>query len=115
VDDFTAGRLQARADAEHERQSVCTDCRRPGEPYDNNGVHFDGLLAYKGDRVCSPCASARMDVEGVDILVQDDRPGRMPYVHNTVRDADKIEIWIPRELRGIDGRDRVAKRRKRTR
>jgi len=116
TDTELTARLQAYADADHARQPVCTDCGRGGTPYEYRGVRHDGLLAYRGDRVCSPCAQARERADGIDILVVDDRPGRDPYVYNTVRDADKVQIWIPPELRGVDGRDLIpTRRRKRTR
>lgn len=102
--------IQAHADAEHARQPLCNDCGRPGEPYEYQGVNWDGLIAYRGDRVCKACAKAREDVEGVDILVVDDRPGVGSYVYNTVRDRDKISVVLPHELRGHDGRDKLPTR-----
>lgn len=47
--------LQAYADADHDRQPVCSWCGRPGEPYEHNGVRFDGLTACQGDRLCQAC------------------------------------------------------------
>ena len=84
---------------------LCTWCHRPGVPYDYKGQHFSGLCARKGERLCHPCRDAAMDAEGVDILVVDGRPQIPPHVYNTVRDRDLVQIWIPPELRGIDGRD----------
>lgn len=84
---------------------LCTWCHRPGVPYDYKGQHFSGLCSFKGDRLCHFCRDARMDAEGIDILVVDDRPSIPPYVYNTVRDRDTVQIFIPPELRGIDGRD----------
>ena len=52
--DLTAA-IQAHADAEHERQAVCSWCGHPGEAYEHNGVRFDGLTACEGDRLCAPC------------------------------------------------------------
>jgi len=83
----------------------CTWCHRPGVPYEYKGQTFSGLCAFKGARLCQACRDARMETEGVDILVIDGRPPIPPYVYNTVRDRDKAIIFIPPELRGIDGRD----------
>lgn len=83
----------------------CTACEQPGVPYEYQGKTFDGLCAFKGERLCPPCRDALMDVEGVDILIVDDRPGMMPIVWNTVRDKDKILLTVPFHLRGVDGRD----------
>lgn len=111
MDDLTA-KIQEHADAEHRRQPLCNDCGRPGTPYEYKGVRNDGLIAYKGDRLHPRCAEAREAVEGIDILVVDDRPTIPPYVHNTVRDQDKISIALPYELRGIDGRDAIRQPRR---
>lgn len=110
-DDLTA-KIQEHADAEHRRQPLCNDCGRPGEPYEYKGIHNDGLIAYKGDRLHPRCAEAREAVEGIDILVVDDRPTIPPYVYNTVRDRDLISIAMPYELRGIDGRDPIRRPRR---
>lgn len=83
----------------------CTSCHRPGVPYEYRGLAFDGLCAYRGERLCPACRDARTEAEGVDILVVDGRPSIPPYVTNTVRDRDTAQIWVPPELRGIDGRD----------
>jgi hypothetical protein len=93
----------------------CTECGAAGEPYEYRGRVFDGLTAYRGERLCRVCRDERMDVEGVNILVVDDRPGMEPYVWNTVADREKINVALPRELRGVDGRDRPARRRTRAR
>lgn len=83
----------------------CFHCHRPGVPYEYKGIAFDGLIARKGERLCRGCADQAYEAEGVDILVVDDRITVPPYVYNTVRDEGKAAIWIPYELRGIDGRD----------
>ena len=92
--------------------STCTSCGKPGIPYEYKGQVFDGLCAYHGDRLCPACRDARMDAEGVSILVVDGRPSIPPYIWNSVADRDKVQIWIPPELRGIDGRDRLPRRRR---
>jgi hypothetical protein len=92
--------------------SRCTYCHRAGVPYTYHGIEFDGLCAYRGDRLCPACRDARMETEGVDILVVDDRPSVPPYVINTVRDRDTVFIRMPPELRGVDGRDLYRRRRK---
>lgn len=84
----------------------CTWCHRPGVPYEYKGITFDGLCAYRGERLCPACRDHRMATEGVNILVVDDRPSIPPYIYNTVRDRDVVHIFIPPELRGYDGRDR---------
>lgn len=93
----------------------CTSCHRPGVPYEYHGITFDGLCAYRGERLCPVCRDARMDTEGVNILVVDGRPSIPPYVYNTVRDRDTVQIWIPPELRGCDGRDPLPGLRARSR
>jgi hypothetical protein len=93
--------------------SDCTGCGRPGVPYTYRGQEFDGLCAYHGDRLCPACRDARMDTEGVNILVVDDRPSIPPYVVNTVRDRDVVHIYLAPELRGQDGRDSWLARRRR--
>lgn len=111
--DLTAA-IQEHADAEHARQPACSHCGHGGEPYEHRGVKFDGLHAYRGERLCLRCSDAQMDAEGVNILVVDDRPSIPPYVVNTVQDRDVVHIWLPPELRGVDGRDmrhRAARRR----
>lgn len=90
----------------------CMHCHRPGVPYDYRGITFDGLIARKGERLCRSCAGAAHEAEGVNILVVDDRPSIPPYVVNTVRDRDVVHIFMPPELRGIDGRDRPGRRRR---
>jgi hypothetical protein len=57
--EFIAG-LQKIADADHARQSTCSWCRKPGTPYEHNGVKFDGLVACSGDRLCSACVDTYM-------------------------------------------------------
>jgi hypothetical protein len=90
----------------------CTGCHRPGEPYEYRGIIFDGLCAYKGERLCPACRDASMAAEGVNILVTDDRPGMPDFVYNTVRDRDTVFIRLQPEQRGIDGRDLYRRRRR---
>ena len=92
---------------------VCTSCHRAGVPYTYHGIEFSGLCAYKGERLCGACRDARMETEGTDILVVDDRPGMAPFVYNTVRDRDTVFIRLLPEQRGIDGRDLYRRRRAR--
>lgn len=42
--------------------SNCTSCGRPGEPYEYKGIEFDGLCAWKGERLCHGCRDARMSL-----------------------------------------------------
>lgn len=67
----------------------CMHCHRPGVPYVYHGIEFDGLTAYKGERLCPGCRDAIMAVEGVNIRVTDPLRG-IDYVHNTVRDAGMV-------------------------
>jgi hypothetical protein len=53
--------LQRYADEDHDRQPVCSWCRKPGEPYEYRGVRFDGLTACEGDRLCPPCTDRYLD------------------------------------------------------
>jgi len=50
--------IQGIADADHARQPRCSWCGRAGEPYEHNGVRFDGLTACQGERLCSKCTAA---------------------------------------------------------
>ncbi|MBR7830451.1 hypothetical protein KDK95_29390 [Actinospica sp. MGRD01-02] len=97
--------------------SKCTACANPGTAYEYKGRAYDGLTAYRGERLCAACRDARMASEGVDILVRPDGPWREPYLFNTVADRDKVTLWLPPELRGVDGRDlhRLRPRRPRSR
>jgi hypothetical protein len=64
----------------------CAHCHRPGTPYEYKGEVYDGLTAYKGEKLCSACLDAAGAAEGVNIHVID--RGGVDYVTNTVRDAD---------------------------
>ena len=76
--DFTAA-LQRYADEDHARQPTCSWCGRPGEPYEHNGVRYDGLTSCQGDRLCKGCTDRYL--EGTPLLVEDrwhpDFPGRV--------------------------------------
>lgn len=81
--EFVAG-LQKIADADHARQSTCSWCRKPGTPFEHNGVRFDGLVACSGDRLCSRCSDSYL--ENTPLLVlefnyigADDRVHWMEY------------------------------------
>jgi hypothetical protein len=97
---------------EHPGDNVSCDwCPALGVPYEYRGQRFSGLIAYRGDRLCRSCADRRMETEGVNILVVDDRPSVPDYVVNTVEHRDTVFIWLPPELRGQDGRDKFRLRR----
>lgn len=70
--EFIAG-LQKIADEDHARQSRCSWCGRAGEPYEHNGVKFDGLVACSGDRLCSKCVDT--------------------YMTNTPRLVTEVDFW----------------------
>lgn len=53
--------LQRYADADHERQPVCSWCHHPGIPYEYNGVRFDGLTGCQGDRLCPKCTTSYLE------------------------------------------------------
>jgi len=76
TDALTAA-IQAYADAEHERQPVCSWCGHPGEAYEHNGVRFDGLTACEGERLCASCRERY--TRDTPLLVEDrwraDQPG----------------------------------------
>lgn len=76
--------------------SGCTAC----------GQVYDGLSAYHGDLLCHACRDARMETEGVNILVVDDRPS-IPSYHT----GDcYLEITFPHAYSGIEiepGRIRI--------
>jgi len=73
--DFIAD-LQRQADADHARQSVCSWCGRPGEPYEHNGVRFDGLTACQGDRLCKRCSDSYLENTPGQGMPDSRRPGR---------------------------------------
>ena len=104
--------LTQLTEAEAEACYGCWHCGRAGKPYVYRGLPFSGLIADRGEKLCRDCQRRQADAEGINILVTDDRPGHAPYIYNTVRDADKVYIWLPPELRGVDGRD--ARRARRT-
>lgn len=88
---------------EHPGDNIaCDHCNKRGVPYFYRGQRFSGLTARKGERLCRGCCDAIGEVEGIDILVTDGRPGIPDRVYNTVRDADLV---FPRNPDGIDGRD----------
>jgi hypothetical protein len=91
--------------------TTCDHCGRPGQPYTYRGLEFDGLHANRGERLCSPCLNAAVDADGVNIRVSEPDRG-IEYTYNTVRDRDKAPIWVPRELRGVDGRDMPKRARR---
>jgi hypothetical protein len=62
-------KLQEVADAEHARQPVCAWCSRAGEPYEHNGIRFDGLTAFHGERLCPACVDRGM--ANMPLLVRD--------------------------------------------
>lgn len=100
--------IQAAADADHARAPRCTWCGRGGVPYVHRGVTFDGLSAFRGERLCPACSYARIDAEGINVLVIDTRrPQNRPFTWNSVRDAD---MAYPRIDFG-DGRDLPGARR----
>jgi len=71
--------LQKTADEDHARQGTCSWCGKPGEPYEYNGVRFDGLTACQHDRLCKRCTDSYL--ENTPLLVRDclaaDDPGRI--------------------------------------
>lgn len=89
----------------------CTWCHRPGIPYEYRAQVFDGLCAFKGERLCPACRDQRMETEGVNILVTDDRPTVPDFIYNTVRDRDTVFIRMQPEQRGVDGRDLYRRRK----
>jgi hypothetical protein len=93
TDDRPPGR---KADAELEcthcgepYHKRCMHCHRPGVPYEYRGVTFDGLTAYRGERLCKSCLDAAMKAEGTNIRVTDELRG-IDTVYNSVRDADLV-------------------------
>ena len=60
--------LQKYADADHARQPRCSWCGRAGEPYEHNGVRFDGLTACRGERLCKRCTDSYLENSPLLIL-----------------------------------------------
>jgi hypothetical protein len=83
--EFIAG-LQRIADADHARQPVCSWCGRAGEPYEHNGVRFDGLVACQGDRLCKGCTDSYLE-----------NTPRLILEFNYI-DADGNVHWFERDL-----------------
>lgn len=75
--------------------SQCTGCGRPGVPYEYRGQVFDGLCAYRGDRLCPACRDARMAETGVTILVVPGLPPVPPHTVSSVRDRDVVFPGFP--------------------
>ena len=101
--------VQAEADACY----GCWHCGRAGKPYVYRGLPFSGLISDRHEKLCGDCQERQAKVTGIDILVIDGRPGMAPYIYNTVRDRDTVQIFVPPEMRGIDGRDLPRARRAR--
>ena len=73
----------------------CDHCNQPGVPYTYQGREFSGLIANQGERLCSTCNGRAHDT----------------FVSEAV-EAAPAAIWIPAELRGVDGRDAAAAARR---
>lgn len=72
----------------------CTWCDRPGVPYEYHGQWFDGLCAYKGDRLCPSCRDARVYEEGVNIREVNPLNGD-ELITNTADERRKREAgWV---------------------
>lgn len=103
MDDLTAA-LQRIADEDHARQPVCSWCRQPGEPYEHNGVRFDGLVACQGDRLCSRCTDSYL--KNTPLLVEDrwraDLPGHVYDLNPNTWD------WSEEHVPGCFGEPPVA-------
>lgn len=41
----------------------CDHCNQPGEPYVYRDIRFDGLIANRGERLCSRCADRALAAE----------------------------------------------------
>jgi predicted RNA-binding Zn-ribbon protein involved in translation (DUF1610 family) len=65
----------------------CAHCHRPGVPYEYKGQVYDGLIAYKGEKLCRSCEETISAIEGVNFIVVDHG---QEFLHNTVRDADLV-------------------------
>lgn len=68
--------------------ATCTGCGCPGVPYEHRGITFDGLCAFRGERLCPACRDACLEDGGVNILVASYQPQIPPHVINTARDRD---------------------------
>ncbi len=54
---------------------MCSRCGHSGIPYEYHGIQFDGLTAYKGERLCHSCTDAAMDADGINITLINPRNG----------------------------------------
>jgi len=98
VSDLTAG-IQAYADAEHARQPHCSWCGLAGEPFEHNGVKFDGLTPCQGDRLCSRCTDRYL--RNAPRLVTDCLPGES---HGPVYDLNPLTAeWSEKNIPGCLG------------
>jgi hypothetical protein len=91
--------MQAYADAEHARQPCCSWCGKPGEPYEHNGVRFDGLTACQGERLCKGCTDRYL--AGTPLLVEDRVRADLPGV---VYDLNgNTAAWSEQNIPGCRG------------
>lgn len=75
----------------------CDHCDQPGVPYEYMGRTFSGLVPNEGERLCPRCNGFKHDQFVAELA---DRP---------------LQIWIPPELAGVDGRDMASAARRLTR
>jgi hypothetical protein len=91
--------LQAVADADHARQSVCTWCNKPGQPYEHRGIRFDGLTACQGERLCAGCTDRYL--RDTPLLVEDRlRPDLPGVVYDLNRNT---AAWSEQNVPGCRG------------
>ncbi|MEV0237526.1 hypothetical protein [Nonomuraea sp. NPDC050786] len=75
----------------------CDHCNQPGIPYTYKGRAFSGLISNRGEKLCPTCNGHEHD----------------RFVHDHANRP--VQIWLPPELRGVDGRDIGKAARSRTR
>ena len=68
----------------------CTFCRRPGVPYVYRGIRFDGLCAFKGERLCPACRDEYSKSEGVTITISCKTCNRSRTVNTADMDPDAV-------------------------
>jgi hypothetical protein len=103
TDNLTAG-IQRYADAEHARQPHCSWCGHAGEPYERNGVRFDGLTACQGERLCPRCTDRYL--RNAPLLVMDCLPGQR---HGPLYDLNPLTAaWSEKNVPGCLGEPPVT-------
>lgn len=72
----------------------CDHCDQPGIPYEYKGRTFSGLISNQGEKLCPRCNGHEHD----------------RFVRE--RSDYSVQITVPLELRGVDGKDAAREGRR---